>query len=267
WFERGTMSLEDIIEVIDGLATGKTASVKRTDWEISAEAHSVSHMQKIRQSIKERGLIGGIVHIWGRACRRITRYFYETDRNLILLLDLNEYTTPSYPAPADITFEELKSPEAEALLELWPAAIQHKKIEKVKRRLENGYKCYIARFDGAIAAIDWVTNTEDYEPYTGLTIRLKPGSCYGLDLHENPKYMNQGIGLATLAYSINKSRESGFLRQITIVSEKNLKMLQTAIQLFGFRKIGQIETKRIFRMTRSTWQVDNVKSREKEVLI
>lgn len=266
WFERGSMSLNDIIEIVSELTEVKAPAVKRTGSGASAPAHSIGKMQKAMHAVKERGLSGGILHILGKISGRISRNFYETDRNLILSLDLNEYDLPSYPAPPDVTFDELKSPGTEALHELWPANIRSRKIAKVKHRLDRGYKCYIARIDGAVAAIDWVTDSEDYEPYTGLTIKLKPGSCYGLDLHENPKYINQGIGLATLAYSINKSKEFGFLRQITIVSEQNLKMLQTAIQLFGFKKIGQIETRRIFRMTNSTWAIGDLKSREKEIL-
>jgi GNAT superfamily N-acetyltransferase len=113
--------------------------------------------------------------------------------------------------------------------------------------------------------IDWLSLSGEYDTSTGLEITTVDGCCYAMNLYE--KYRGQGIGLTLLSASLEAGRRRGCTAQVTIVEESNTRMMSVATQVFGFRQIGSIRTRRVLGKASSTWKKDGQEQRKATVLL
>jgi GNAT superfamily N-acetyltransferase len=192
-----------------------------------------------------------------RKALKMARKIYDCEMYYILSLNLTNHTSSSFSPPSGVNIRWASRDDIHTAKELWRKRERSKKTKLFDDRFSKGYRCCAAWIDGKIIGIDWLTDKEDHEPETGLHIKLHPGSCYGLDLHEHPYYKGQGIGLAILSYNIQETKNLGFQQQYSIVSSRNESMLMAVTQLFGYKKIGTIKTKRFFNKPSTVWQIDN----------
>jgi len=191
-----------------------------------------------------------------RIFRKATARVFTRERYFILAHDLMNHKPHPYRFDLDMTLKEATPGDKSALSAMWNKDLIERKLALFEKRLALGYICLTAWHKNQIVGIDWLSATGDNEPYTGLEIRMNPGSCYGFDLNEHPRYKGKGVGLATLAFSLVVAKERGFKTQFTIVHSGNKKMLGAAVQIFGFRQVGTIETTRIFGRVRSSWEIE-----------
>jgi GNAT superfamily N-acetyltransferase len=148
------------------------------------------------------------------------------------------------------------APDLAELDGLFRPGLRDYKAKVFRQRLQDGYLCYGAWIDNRLVALDWVATNSDYESTSRVQLTLSAGSCYGLDLNEHPDYKDQGIGLALLSYALDDCRKRGFERQYTIVHGINKTMLLTSTQLFGFKPIGKIWTRKVLGGHRASWEID-----------
>jgi ribosomal protein S18 acetylase RimI-like enzyme len=135
----------------------------------------------------------------------------------------------------------------------WPAHVTARNRPQFLARLDAGYACRVGLADGRVVAMTWSTARDDLETMTGLLVRPSPGACYALDLNVHPAYGGQGIGEALLAFELLEVKRLGFAAEHTIVRTENLGMLASAGGV-GFRRTGEIETRRILGRPFSRWK-------------
>lgn len=198
---------------------------------------------------------------------RIIRPFYENSLYHILQLDLYGIILPSCEYDPDIFLRELSTGDIEAATNLYPELHRIKKMRLFVARLKAGYIGVGAWQNGMLVGINWVSckGVSDYLP--GLDIKLTPGSCLSLDLYEHEMYQNQGIDLATLTFAISRSKEMGFGRQYLAVKSDDYRMLDAVTRLIGFKKVGEIEARKILGKKKPRWRLGNHRGQDRLLLL
>ncbi|MEW5795012.1 MAG: acyl carrier protein [Candidatus Zixiibacteriota bacterium] len=247
WVERGQMSFKDLVELIaKSIGERELSAGAKIARPVAAEAPALSGSpwDKLIETVRGRGVFRGMT--WGarKSFARLAEAIYKRDHYYILAFDLVRQPVPQIRVPDGTTFRAVSPDDLQATNGLWRRAEEQEKQQLFVERLRKGYTGYAAWLDGNIVGLCWVTEVGDFEPDTGLQIKLRENSCYGLDLNERPDYHGRGIGLATVAFSLQKAAESGRAFHYSIVHEKNERMLAAAIQLVGYRMLGEIVTTR-----------------------
>ncbi|MCG3121023.1 MAG: hypothetical protein ALAOOOJD_03957 [bacterium] len=254
WTERGQLVLQDVVDAI--MVSATPTLIKRQDLKPLPAKKAQGYAAKMAATIREKGLLKGLAALTYRLLARLVRYIYEREKFVILSRGLSESPCPEYSSLLDLTFRVIKRVDDFATLNgFWETSQGREKIKIFNYRFQKGYICLTASHHDKIIGVDWLSASGDHEPLTDLTIKMQPGTCYGLDLDEHCLYQGKGVGLALLAYSLAETQKRGFHTQVTIVSTRNVKMLSAATALFGYKKNGHIVTTRIFRKPRSRWQV------------
>lgn len=254
WTERGQLVLQDVVDAIMASATPTLA--KRQDFRSPPAKKTQGYAAKMAATIREKGLLKGLAMLAYRLLARLVRNIYEREEFMILSRGLSESPFPEYFSSMDLTFRVIKRADDFATLNgFWETSQGREKIKIFNYRFKKGYICLTASHHDKIIGVDWLSEIGDHELLTDLTIKMRPGACYGLDLDEHRLYQGKGVGLALLTYSLAETQRRGFHTQVTIVSTRNVKMLSAATALLGYKKNGHIATTRIFRKPRSRWQV------------
>lgn len=204
---------------------------------------------------------GGAAWKIGKIFRLAAGLIYRDETFHILAFDPGRTPNHDHVPAVAVRCRAAETDDLEKAVTMWPPRQRERKRRTFGARVAAGYAAYVGEVEGTIAAIDWVTATEDRERHLGLTIRPRPGGCYGLDLYEHPDWQEKGIGLAVLLYGLRQSAARGCRRQFTVVQSTNHKMLLTCVQLLGFEAIGRIRARRVFGITHSSWQVDGTVGR------
>jgi acyl carrier protein/GNAT superfamily N-acetyltransferase len=258
WVDRGQMSFRDLVDLISKCSGDRELTATGREYRPAAAesiAPTGSAWSRLAATVRHRGLFRALAWAAGKLYDRLAHQLYKKDRFYVLAFDLSSQTIPNIPAPKGTTFGEVSPDDLLATEGLWGPAKARGKQTLFLERLKKGYTGYATWLDRKIVGLCWVTEDGDYESDTGLYIRLRENSCYGLDLNEHPDYHGQGIGLATVAFSLQKARESGRRFHYSVVHAKNERMLAAAIQLLGYKKIGEIVTTRWLRRPSSVCRV------------
>ncbi|NUM72814.1 hypothetical protein HUU40_00490 [candidate division KSB1 bacterium] len=253
WTQRGELNLQNVVNEI--MAAAAPVSPVRQKLNAPSGKTELIDNSTIAQTTGERGFLQRLARLARRLLFVLSRYIYERERFVILFRQIFESPSPLYSSSLDLTFRVVKHVDDLARLDgFWAPLKSRKKMAIFKKRFLKGCICLTAAKNDKIIGIDWLSETGDHEPLTGLTIRARQGACYAFDLDEHRHYKGKGVGLALLAYSLAETQKRGFHSQVAIVSSRNLKMLSAATALFGFKKCGHIITTRIFRKPKSTWR-------------
>lgn len=265
WIERSRHCLADLVDAIMELGRpagpafgengGPPAGI-RESAPARAHVHDGPH-----------GFFREISRVAARAPVALSRLLYQRESFHILARDLTTLPLPEVPSPPDIVFRTLGLDDARALNGFWPARLRGKKMRLFEQRLARGYLCLTAWRMDRIVAMDWVSGWGDDEPFTGLSIRTRHGSCLGLDLEEHKLHRGKGIGLALLACSLRESKARGYRRQVTLVQVPNVRMTVAAVVLLGFEKIGELRTRRYLGKPASVWEVNGSRGRGKDLVL
>ncbi len=256
WIGRERLSLGKLIDLVADSAKSSGAGMPPVSP--VAGAPPTTGGRGFAGKFREKGTTGGICRALARLSRLLVKPLYERDSFYILCLDLEHQPVPNQNALGNVRCGQATDEDLVAAADIWPLKYRKRKLQTFRARAAKGYSCYVAKDAGKVVAIDWMTDAEDDDPFTGLSFRLKPGSCFGLDLNEHPEYYGQGIGLGVLIHCLQQSKEHGHSKQYTIVQTANKKMLLTSIQLLGFKNVGRIKTRRILCRPCSTWQINGV---------
>ena len=262
WIERGQLTLQSLVETLNQSFKGSVA----TPTNLHPPDKGLGAAQQLKNYTGNVFFLRTVYYSLRRLIRRIfglLKRIYDHEQFYILTFDLANQSVPEFNPSANVTFRNASNEDFQALEGFWGKRETKKKLGIFHDRFSRNFVCYAAWINNQLVAQDWVTNSEDHEPYTGLTIRMGPGSSYGLDLQEHPKFKNQQIGLSLLSHSLQELKKQGFHKQYSIVSSRNKIMLRSSIQFFGFKKIGEIRTTRIFSQPSSVWKIDNKQGKNK----
>jgi len=269
WVDRGQLNLRDLVELISESVDQPDIPAPPQDFKpipIDPASQESTAWGKLKAVVGHQGLFAAMFWAWKKVCRKLLNVIYQRERFYILSFDLTGQTIPTIPAPEGTHTGEVTSNDLPAAEGLWSPDTAAEKRRLFIQRLKEGYIGYATWLKGKIVGLCWVTNDGDYEPGTGLHIRLREHSSYGLDLNEHPDYPGQGIGLATVAYSLKQSKNRGHKHQYSVVHSQNERMLRASIQLLGLTKIGEIITTRSLLGINSVYRMNN-KSDDNKVLM
>ena len=182
---------------------------------------------------------------------------YSLESFFILARELHKGIPASAHPAASLSFKEASPEDVDSLAGFWPPEKQKRKEQRFRDRVQAGFTGLTAWRGTEIMGIDWISDRGDFEPNTGLQIVTSPGTAYGFDLYE--KYEGLGIGFALLCLSLEECKNRGFDRQVTIVSEKNVRMMTVATNLAGYDVVGKIRTQRLGHSPYSSWSINGRK--------
>ena len=253
WTDRGALSPDDFVDLILGMqplavVPPSTASVRI--WH--DDPANRSYFQKAASEVRHRGILHGGWWLGKLAGSYLVERLYAREAHYILMKDLTSGTRVDGQS-AVLKFRELRVQDEHLLGDLWPPHRRGRMKRLFRKRLQADFICLGAWSEEELVGIDFLSGSGDTDPDTGLTIKTEPGTCYALDLYE--KYRGRGIGFALLGYSLYEAGQRGFRRQVTFVRKNNERMLAASMQLHGFKKIGEVETKRVFRKAFSEWKI------------
>jgi acyl carrier protein/GNAT superfamily N-acetyltransferase len=254
WVDRGQLHLVDLINLIAEAVKDKvsvTPGRGELPPRIDLESGHLSRWEKLAAATRRDGLFPTVGWVARKAVAESSGLLYRKDRYHILSFDLTSKRIPVVKAPGGATQREVGIGDLSAADGLWHKAKIKEKHRLFEDRLKNGFIGFATWIDGRIAGLCWVAMQGDHEPQTGLHIKTGEGSCYGLDLEEHPDYRGQGVGLATMVYSMHRARERGYRVLFSVVHSGNERMLGAAIQILGYATVGEIVTERYLGHSKS----------------
>ena len=274
WTERGQLTLQYFVDLIlqsvsavPSVAQEKYPDIQRVPAGDHAGAQKT--VQIARQLDQGNEKNGTAV----RLLRKILKFLYHRETFIILEFKLSEQQLPSFPSPLNLILREASVEDAIALSAFWESFDyrtfdkKEMNMELFRERLGSGYTCLTAWLDDKIVGMDWLLDKGYDCPFTGLKFSWPQDTCYGGELYEHKMYQGRGVGLTLLAFSLTETKKKGYQRQVTWVTAKNVKMLIAAIQMFGFKKIGDIDITRILHRPFSTWKISGRSGRGGKVIL
>lgn len=211
--------------------------------------------RSIRQIVREDGYVRGFFPVVQRLPKRLLRTVISSHSFYIISFDLTSQAVPCYQPAIPLEIRTGTPDDLDAVTAIWRPSEQEEKRHLYLERLRNGFTGFIAFHNDRAVGIDWLSKSGDTEKTMGLTVTVKPGVCYGLDLNEHPDFHGKGVGMSLLAHAVRESHTLGFKKQYAIVHDKNEKMLGAAIHLLGFKKVGELSTTTLFGTPRSSWNL------------
>ena len=269
WTERENLSIRYCADLI--VKSNATLSRENEVYEpIRNQRNTIGlpWSKKASSAISELGAVRGATWILGHLILHVSDCFYLRQKYYILKFDVAERDLPSYSSSSNLTLREISTEDSDAYSEFCSSIVYRTHtanktmtMELFRQRLESGYVCLGAWLNGRIVGIDWLSG-EGYKcPFTGLLLSWPNETCYAMELFEHPAHTGEGIGLALLAFSLATAKDRGYDSQVTMVIGRNVKMLSAAVQLFGFAKIGEIDTSRVLFKPFSSWKIGYKKGR------
>jgi GNAT superfamily N-acetyltransferase len=210
-------------------------------------------MLKVVYALRERGWIQGTGWVLQRFGQYVRPRVYQSVQRVLLECSLDRAIAPHTPS-IDLEIREATEADAPALSSFFAAFGRRMDAGVLRRRLHNGYLCYLGLHGRDIVGMNWIATAGDECAFTGLRFRMMPGSCYGFELYEHPHFTGKGVGMALLVHGLIESKARGFKKQVSWVDVSNTKMLSASIHMLDFVKVGTIRTTRLFRRPFSRWE-------------
>jgi acyl carrier protein/ribosomal protein S18 acetylase RimI-like enzyme len=263
WTDRERMTLQKIAAFIAAAGPEPVPN----EGEDSGSTTATSRWRKAVDRLRGQGLVKSAK--WAVRSRLLKRQSYY-----ILEFDLRNRVIPTFSAALDLDFRAASREDLAALKEFWSSFpyrtgdSDELMSENIFRsRLDADQLCLAAWHKGQVAGVDWIFDKGYPCPFTGLTYDWPDGTCYAMELNEHPAFRGKGIGIALLARSLHESKDRGYRRQVTIVRAANVKMLAASVQLFGFQKIGRIDTDWMFGRPFSKWTIGERSGRSRLLMM
>jgi acyl carrier protein/GNAT superfamily N-acetyltransferase len=228
------------IEIPESIWTQKERTTLRHFVDLIDE-HGPAEMKSASEP--QVNCASGRVRLIARVLSRAARSVFLRRTFIVLSRDLDDIDTAAIQTQNDLILREISADDLAALPELWPREQRKKQLKVFESRRKSGFICLVAVRRGEIVGMDWLSASGDQIAEMGVTITTRNGACYALDLYE--KYSGQGIGLALLEYSLIEAKRRGFRKQVTYTYSSNEQMLRASIYLFGFKRIGTVQTMKL----------------------
>jgi acyl carrier protein/GNAT superfamily N-acetyltransferase len=274
WTERDKLSIRhcaDLIldsghEVIQPVADHES----RHGWQ---NAIGLSWSKKASSAFRELGTTRALAWMVGRVAVHIADWVYLRQKNYILKATVAKRHIPRKASSLDLDLRQLSADDAVAFDEFCSSVIyvtatsERMNLKTFHKRMEAGHVCLGAWYEDRIVGVDWLTDEGYRCRSTGLYLHWASESCFAMELYEHPAFLEKGIGLALIGYSLALAKERGYREQVTMVLARNVRMLSAAVQLFGYQKVGEIETRRILFKPFSKWSIGGRSGWGGEVLL
>lgn len=112
-------------------------------------------------------------------------------------------------------------------------------VAEVRRRFEDGHRCFMALHDGRPVHSTWAARGRLPSKYLGRDIPLAPTESASFGTFTSPDARGRGVGAVARAWQANALRDDGCRRFLSLVLPENPAALRMNEKL-GYRRIGTI---------------------------
>ena len=184
---------------------------------------------------------------WRQILKRAAEVFREEDikslwfkilgetvyRRLVLMeRPLNE-PVPEVTPRLPVAIGPLREFELDDYIEFRPEADP----PEVRRRLEAGDLCFVARHEGRIVNAGWATTCRAWIEYLACEMRLAPGEVYHYESFTTPSFRGLNISPARYTQMLRYLRDAGYRRSVSAVVPEN-KAGISHLKKVGYRPFG-----------------------------
>ena len=121
--------------------------------------------------------------------------------------------SPRLPVSVDV----LRESEVADYLRFRPGA----DARAIRRRMESGSRCFVARHEGRIVHAGWVTGAGAWIDYLGCAMPLAHGDAYQFGSFTDPAFRGRGVAAARVAAMARALRAEGYRRLVACVLPEN----------------------------------------------
>jgi len=157
-------------------------------------------------------------------------------RAVVLERSLDE-ATPQVAARLPVAFGRLQETEVDEYAAFRPETDP----AEVRRRLQAGQMCFVARHEGKIIHACWVATGRARIDYLAREIALAPDEVYPYESFTAPAYRGQNVAAARSAYMQPVLRQAGYHRAVAVVVPEN-QVAFRPIEKAGYRRVGVLRT-------------------------
>lgn len=125
---------------------------------------------------------------------------------------------------------------------------------EVRRRLQAGQTCFVARYEGRIVHACWVATGRVWIDYLAREIALAPDEVYSYESFTAPDARGQNVAAARLAVMQQTLRQAGCHRIVAVMVPEN-KVAFRPVEKVGYRRVGVLRTVRVGPWRRDFGQV------------
>jgi GNAT superfamily N-acetyltransferase/acyl carrier protein len=243
WVAREPLTLSQLAALV-----GAAGAEQVTRPPASAHQEILDRSERVERALSRFGVIGRLLFSLLLKARRLQRFVFTRDRNVVLERRLDdELAEPAPPEGVELRHYE----PGDDLSGLWPWFEQESGRRDLAQALSQGAIALAAAQGDRIVALDLVSAEGEID----VRLTEQRAACYGYRLDVSPAVRGSGVGAALLAYSLRVARERGFRSQLTFVHEDNRQMLVTATHTLGFRPVGRAVRTSVVGRTRWSWDV------------
>lgn len=129
------------------------------------------------------------------------------------------------------------------------------KLKVFEERLKKGKKAIVALVGNSIVCYVWISFQDEYEPISGLSIRLNGVNGYIHDTFVLPEFREKGIHSAVVFRALEYLKQKGYAGAVTVVKRTNTPSIRT-FKKFGFKEKQSFRTTKIlwFKFKSCIWQ-------------
>lgn len=110
----------------------------------------------------------------------------------------------------------------------------------MKRRLDEGAKCYVRWIEGLPAHWRWQTDREIYLSYLDARVRPHAGVLLTVDVFTHPGFRNQGLYTSASLWALHQAKRDGYRRVIGLVGNWNQPVKEVMTSKTGFSFQGRV---------------------------
>ena len=193
-----------------------------------------------------------LAHVWRRGCDIVR---HEGWRRLlfVVLADLGYRRFLLYERRLDepivpvttrlaLVFEPFRPAAFEEYLRMHPLVPR----AQLEERLAGGDECFLARAEGRIAAVVWISRDAHFFRSIGCRYVLPAGEVYFYDSFTDPRLRGYGIAPALGLWVLERLRQSGVTRAVLAIVPENTANRRARAKN-GFRPFMRIDYVRIGR--------------------
>ena len=154
----------------------------------------------------------------------------------LLLMELSLDQPASAPSPTvSVEVDVLGRTDIDDYLDFRPEADPF----EIRRRLDNGCLCFVARTDGRIVHAGWAVMTRAWVQYLGCELPLEQGDVYQFDSFTEPASRGKGLARTRITVMARHLRQQGHRRLLAAVLPENAAAFGP-LQAVGYRTVGML---------------------------
>jgi len=139
-----------------------------------------------------------------------------------------------------LVFEAFRPSAFEEYLRLHPLVAR----SRLEERFARGDECFVARVDGRIAAVTWISCDAHFFRSIGCRYELPASEVYVFDSFTDPRLRGHGIAPALGAWVLERLRAAGVTRMVLAIAPENVANRRARAKT-GFRPFMRIDYLRI----------------------